>query len=204
MYNQTWKIDKNKAGEILRDPDATAIALFIIAIKTVGEENLLFPDEDTGYADHMDPIELFEELEDAFRVRMAPENENRLNALLTAFTTSLFFEDPIGFASICLAISSGDLAELVNGIMEEPTIEEILRAKMEIELLIEPQEFSDSVQKLILASIKDLAEDDEVTSPEASLNYMAETHRAQIIQELSAIGLDNKMLEFVRNHNVSI
>jgi hypothetical protein len=88
--------------------------------------------------------------------------------------------------------------------MEEPSIEEILRSKMEIELLIEPQDFSDSVQKLILSSIKDLAEDDEVSSPEESLDYMAETHRAQIIQELSAIGLDDKMLEFVRNHEVSI
>lgn len=204
MYNQTWKINKDKAGEILRNPDSTAIALFIIAIKTVGEENLIFPDEDTGYTDHMDPLELFEELESEFRVRIAVENENRLNALLTAFTTNLFFEDPIGFTSICLAIHSGDLAELVNGVMEEPNIEEILTAKMEIEMLIEPQEFSKSVQELISSSIKDLAEDDEVSSPEESLNYLVETHRTQIVQELLDIGLDDKMVEFVRSHNVSV
>lgn len=204
MYNQNWKINKDKAASILRDNDASAIALFIIAIKTVGEENLLFTDEDTGFVDHMDPLELFTELEEYFRVKIPEQNENRLNALLTAFTTDLFFDDPIAFSSICLAIHSGDLAELVNGIMEEPTIEEILIARMEVELVIEAQDFSKSVQRLIIQSIKDLAEDDDNESPRETLNDIVETHRNKIIGELSAIGLDDKMLEFVRQYDMTI
>lgn len=204
MYNQNWKINKDKAASILRDNDASAIALFIIAIKTVGEENLLFTDEDTGFVDHMDPLELFTELEEYFRVKLPEQNENRLNALLTAFTTDLFFDDPIAFSSICLAIHSGDLAELVNGIMEEPTIEEILIARMEVELVIEAQDFSKSVQRLIIQSIKDLAEDDDNESPRETLNDIVETHRNKIIGELSAIGLDDKMLEFVRQYDMTI
>lgn len=204
MYNQNWTINREKAAEILRDPDATAIALFIIAIKTVGEENLLFTNEDTGYVDHMDPVELFTELEDFFRVTLPEQNENRLNALLTAFTTDLFFEDPIAFSSICLAIHSGDLAELVNGIMEEPNIEEILISRMEVELVIEKQDFTKSVQKLILSSIRDLAEDDDIIEPRETLNDIVEEHRAKIINELRSLGLHENMLEFVKQYEITI
>lgn len=204
MPNKIWTINKDLAANLLRDPNTSAVTLFVIAVKTVGEENMFTVDEDTGYSDSIDPLELLSELEDQFRTSIPPENENRLNALLMAFTSNLYFDDPIAFTSISMAIHSGDLGELVNGVMEDLTIEEILVAKMEIELLIEPQEFSTSVQKLIHASIKDLAEEDGEGAVVKTLDNVIEEQRAQIIRELHSIGLDDTMLKFVADYNMTI
>jgi hypothetical protein len=204
MLNYNWKIDKKAATNLLMSSETSGIALFIICLKTVGSDELFTVDEDTGYTDTMDPVELFADLQDAFNVSIPVENENRINAILTAISTDLYFSDSIAFTSISISVNSGDLGELVNGIMEAPTIEEILTTKMEIELIVEDVDFSPSVQKIITEAVKDLAEDDDPATPEYTLNEVVEEHRAKIYSELNSLGIDEKVLEYVKSYEFSL
>jgi hypothetical protein len=204
MLNYNWKIDKKAATNLLMSSETSGIALFIICLKTVGSDELFTVDEDTGYTDTMDPVELFSELQDVFNVALPPENENRINAILTAISTDLYFTDSIAFTSISISVNSGDLGELVNGFMEVPTIEEILTTKMEIELIVDEVEFSPNVQKIILNAVKDLAEDDDPATPEYTLNEVVEEHRSKIYGELNSLGIDEKVLEHVKSYEFSL
>ncbi len=203
MLPNNWNINKNAAADLLRNPDTSALVLFIIAAKTIGEENIFFPNEETGYTDSIDPLELFSELEDEFSVQIPVEVENKLNAILMLFTSQMYFEDPIAFVSVSLAVASGDLGELINGVMEEPTIEEILQTKMEVDLLIEKEEFSDSVQRVISDSLKDLSDADE-DDEGPSIDQIIEEHRANMISELTAIGVPDQLVEFVKAYELSL
>lgn len=154
-----FPFDKRTAGDLLADTETTATVLHLIILSAYGDE--LYGDEENGIA-AMDPIELWLRVKEDFSVTVPESNENKINALMVALSTDAFFEDPLAFISICNALYSGDLGDLVEGFMEDLTVPEMLWGIYEVELNRGQSEtFSNSINRLIDETISAEAESNE-------------------------------------------
>lgn len=185
-----WTINPDAAAKYLRDPDTKATTLHAIALGTVGFEELYGLDEGE---DPMDPVELYVVLEDTYKTSIPVENENRLNAIMLATTTEAFFYNPEIFAAICLGVSSGDLGDMVHGVMEDPTIAEILEAIMEVQLNHDPEtEFSTKVERYIDVILE--SEGIEGLEDPAAEDFV-EKAKQEMFAELREIGVPESYLQ---------
>lgn len=154
-----FPFDKRTAGDLLADTETTATVLHLIILSAYGDE--LYGDEENGIA-AMDPIELWLRVKEDFSVTVPESNENKINALMVSLSTDAFFEDPLAFISICNALYSGDLGDLVEGFMEDLTVPEMLWGIYEVELNRGQSEtFSNSINRLIDETISAEAESNE-------------------------------------------
>lgn len=172
------------AREFLGNPDTPATVLHVILLKKYGME-FLYGDEDEP---PVDPILLWNTLEEDFRITIPVEVENKLNAVMLACSTDAFFTDEEAFAAICVAIAEGDLGDIVNGNLDQPTVAEMLIGIREVDLNDGDREvtFSPNVRKYILSVLE--AEGIDADGEEDP--YLEETNiQVAVISEcLAALG----------------
>lgn len=95
--------DKRKAAELLaKDSTFAFVLLSIILNKYTGEDDV-FPQD---YVE--EPSLLFKALEEDFSVKLSEDNENKINAALTAMTTDLFYTNRGVFNRIAQTLNTGD------------------------------------------------------------------------------------------------
>jgi hypothetical protein len=180
-----WTLNKEAARKVLEDPESYGTTLHAIVLKAYGYEAIYGTEEDPE--DRMDPIELFVALEDDFHVSLPVEVENKINAIIFATESTAFFENPVIFSSICMALGTGDLGDLINGVMEEPTIPEMVVGILEVQLNHdEGTEFLPAVQNFI-ESILDDEGIESLGDPE--LDNLEEAVRKELFNELKFIGV---------------
>lgn len=157
MQPHIMKIDRRTVGDLLADPETSATVLHAVLLAFYKEE--LYGDESSGIPP-MDPVELWVRIKEDFHVNAHENNENKINALQMAIATDAFYEDPLAFISICLALYDGDVGDMVTGALEEPTVAEILWGIYEVELNRDDnQPFSSAVMEIIDNTIASEAEE---------------------------------------------
>jgi hypothetical protein len=119
------------AAALIRDSSTLATPLLAIVLTAYGDE--IFGNEQLGI-EPIDPIELYARITEDFRAQLTEAGENRLQAMLMAVATDGFYEDPLVFTSVAKALSSGDVGELPDGIMEDVTLPEAVWAVYEVSL----------------------------------------------------------------------
>ena len=90
-------IDKKEAFKALSDDATFGTTAHVIALATFGEDIY-----------EMDPLELFMNLEDEYKMELSSEVAEKLQAILLSTTTDAFYEDPTAFRAICNTLIEGD------------------------------------------------------------------------------------------------
>ena len=197
-----WKPDRDTAADLLADPGTTATTLIILISKALEPEcpvgldpfHLLFgcPDQNI---DPMDPIEIWQDLEEFYRSRICEANENRVNAMLLAMRGNVFETDAEAFMAICNALADGDLGDMLDGVFELPQVDEMWWALLEVTLARgEMPEFSPEVLK---AMENIAAGEDENEEPD---NNLVAIRFDRMVDELTALGAPATLVESIKRH----
>lgn len=192
MEEESWSLNKEVARELLRDESTSAAVLHLIFAKYYGLDALYGNEEDSP----VDPIILWNDVERDFRIRFPEENENKMNALMLAASTNLFFESPDIFASICLAIADGDLGDEVNGMMSDPpSVFELLTAINEVDLVDGDRDalFHRPVRELVEYIFSSEGVDQE--EHEDIYGAEVEAHMMKIKADLISVGVPEYLTE---------
>lgn len=156
----TPKFKKSVAAELLADEDTTAFILMAILLDAFESEDIF--ETETAL--------LFEEIESKFGIKFPEENENKVNAAITAMTTDLFYRNFDVFTAIALAFSEGDIGDLADGGDEDLDTCEIIWAIVEVALLngttFAESVFPEHMEKRINAIVEEEAEDLEEVDEE--------------------------------------
>lgn len=180
---------REKARELLDNPNTKATTIHSILLSAYGQD---LYDEDI--------LEIYARIQNDFRVGLSEENENRINALLLALSTNLFYEDEEAFVSVTNALLYGDIGDLIDGVLDETEVLEVLWASFEVGLNRDDDvEFSPQVQRLIDAVVSEEAEDLDVSEVEVFPYYdkfMFE-QKNELANELLSLGVPHKELKGV-------
>lgn len=181
----SWELNKERARGFLGDPSTSATVLHVIVLKTYGIEYIYGSDEQ----DPVDPIILWNELEQDYRISIPIEVENKINAMMTAVSTDYFFTNKQVFSAVCTSISTGDLGDPVNGEFDTPTVSEMLRAVQEVDLNDGDRDatFSPEVRNFIahVFDSENVDTDDEVDWYTAD----ADEHMQKMSSDLQSLGI---------------
>lgn len=193
-----FPFDIRLAADILGDPESCATVLHLILLAAYGDD--LYGNPEAGI-DPMEPIEYWLRVKEDFRVTVPESNENKINALVLAISTDAFYEDPLAFISICSALHSGDLGDLVDGVMEDLTIPEMLWGIYEVELNRDSSaDFIPSIDKIIEETINEEAEDTEETEdmdPSEVVSYyerFVHEMRDDMLIQMKTLGVSDKII----------
>ena len=170
------RIDAKAAYLRLTDDATFATVLHILAHAACGED--LY---------ELDVLEVFLRLEETFNARLTLNNENKLNAILTAVTTDAFHGDPEAFRAICNSLSEGDPGV---GLMDDLTVPEILWGVYEVELNADAETFAPQVQTLIQSEMQaELGDPDVELDPTSYVFNSLQEQRTALAAQLQEIGL---------------
>jgi hypothetical protein len=136
---QTFPFPRDRARELLEGTDTFATVIHAILIAAYGE---------AIYS--MDPLELYAQVKEDFDAVIHEEGENRINAIMTALTSDLVYQDPEAFSAVAEALNSGDIGDAIGGMFDDLTMPEVVWALYELQLNREDEEpFSPAVKQLI-------------------------------------------------------
>lgn len=187
-----WELNAENARTALGDSNTPATVLHTIILKAYGT-SYVYGDDDQ---DPVDPVILWQDLEDDFRISIPVEVENKVNAIITACSTDYFFTEPDVFSSICVAIATGDLGDEVNGEFDSPTVHEMFCAIQEVDLNDGDREvtFSPAVRNYI----KNILDNENVDTEEEVDQYAqdSEEYLLKVAIGLESIGVPESLLEF--------
>jgi hypothetical protein len=174
------KLDAKSVFLALSDPNTLATTVHIILLSSYGEAIY-----DT------DPIDLYLRLEEDFGVKPTEEIENRINAILMATSTDLFFNDPQAFTAVCETILNGDPG---LDVLDPLTLPEIMWGIYEVELNRTPAHMSKSVERIIHEAMETEAGDPETEDLFGSDSYgylmrFLEEQREVLRTQLENLGL---------------
>ena len=200
----TFPFDKRLAADFLADTETTATVLHMIILAAYGDEVYGSLDNDIEAAE---PVELWLRLKEDFSVNIPESNENKVNALMLALSTEAFYDDPLAFISICNALYSGDLGDLVNGALEDLTMPEMLWGIYEVELNRGDSEgFAIPIDRLIDEIIRNEAEDnEELEAPEVVPYYerfVAEMRDDMLVQ-MRMLGVDESVIKKILKEDLT-
>lgn len=184
--------DIRRSGDLFANPETSATILHAMVLAAYGDE--VYGDEDT---DAMDPVELWVRVREDFRVTVPEENENRLNAIMLAISTDAFYEDPLAFTSICMALAEGDLGDLVDGAIEELTVPEMLWGIYEVELNRDDQpEFARGVLAVIDQTVQEQAEESDVDETDVVPAYerFVSDAREEMFHDMRRLGIEEQVI----------
>ncbi len=183
------------AREMIGDSETPATVLHVILLKKYGEEAIYGSDEQ----DAIDPVVLWGAVEEDFRISVPVEVENKLNAMMTACSTPYFFHDKQVFASICVALQTGDLGDAVNGEFEQPSTYEMLCSIQEVDLNDGDREvlFSPDIRNLIAW----ILDNENVDTSEEYADYEEDVNAylTKIVQMLQAIGAPPNLVDIPKD-----
>lgn len=195
MLDSSFQLDRNACSVLFGDPETTGTTCLTILITA-------YPDV-LDYEDPPDVLELWARVREDFSVTVHEDNENRINALLLALTTDGFYQDIEIFEAVCLGLG-GDIGDLAEGVMEDPTMPEILWAAFEVGLWREDDpEFSSAVQSHLQ---RILEREREEINPEEFLagfeRYLVE-QKTGLVRELLAIKAPQASIQRVVNFDAT-
>lgn len=152
-----YKFDRKVTKELLKDKGTYAFVLLVIILSYLpeGEDDLADIDTET----------LFAELEEEFECNIPEENENKINAVITALTTDLFWKSSSVNKAISMAFADGDIGDIINGNDEEVEACYLIWALLEVGILHDlslaesVNQCNDSVINYINEVLDDEAED---------------------------------------------
>ena len=175
---QNIPLDPKAVHRALSDDATFATVLHAVALISYGPEIY-----------EWEPLALYLELEKDYGVTLTEDNESKLQAIMLATQTDLFYEDPEGFRGICNTLASGDPG--LDG-LDELTLAEALWGMYEVELQRDPAPMQPGVEKMlqstILAEAKDL-ETDPLEDPAGYLIDYVEERRQQLQKQLTELGI---------------
>ena len=174
------KIDKKEAFKALADDATFGTTAHVIALATFGEDIY-----------QMDPLELFMNLEDEYKMELSDEVAEKLQAVLLATTTDAFYEDPVAFRAICNTLIEGDPG--FDG-FDKLTVPEIMWSIYEVELNHPGTEFSKTIASIIEKEIEEEVEDIDELDEAIQLTYYQRAMRElkdDLDEQLTAVGFDN-------------
>jgi len=199
-----FPLDRRTAADILADTETSATVLHMIVLAAYGDA--LYGNPDTG-EEPMDPVDLWLSIEEDFRVSVPESNENKLNALMLAISTNAFYEDPLAFISICNALYSGDLGDLVDGAMEDITVPEMLWGIYEVELNRgDHADFVPSVDAVINETIAEEAEEkEELEESEVVPHYesFVKEMRDDMLAQLRNLGISEDIIRHISKEDLT-
>lgn len=180
------------ARAILINPDSSATALFCLVLRMYQDSyqvNLLELEEPP------EPIEVWEDLEERYGVRIPLENENKINALWLGLSGDGFFDEPEIFSAVCEALYDGDIGDPMDSMTDELGVEEVLWGVYEISLWRGAvEDFNPRIQRLIAQ----ISERDRFEDSEASF---LQTMVAGLSDDLLTLGLEPETLDNFLNEN---
>lgn len=200
----TFPFDKRLAADFLADTETTATVIHMIILAAYGDEVYGSLEQNIEPAD---PVELWLRIKEDFSVNVPESNENKLNALMLALSTDAFYEDPLAFISICNALYSGDLGDLVNGALEDLTMPEMLWGIYEVELNRGSSEgFVIPIDRLIDEIIKNEAEDNEELEEAEVVPYYEKfvgEMRDDMLVQMRMLGVDESVIKKILKEDLT-
>lgn len=172
-----------EAGNLLTEDATFGTVAHIIAHMAFGDEM---------YA--MDPLELFQNLEEEYRVQMSEDVQQKLQAVLLAVSSDAFFQDPEAFRAICNTLVEGDPGFLT---FDDLTIPEILWSSYEVSLNHPGADFSPQVEKLIDRELKEEGEDLDSLEEAENVPYFdraVNSLRDEFAEQLDRLEIDSGQL----------
>lgn len=193
-----YKFDKKVTAELLSNSSTYAFILLciILAYLPEGQDDLA----------EVDVEELLIDLEEEFKCKISEENENKINAAITALTTDLFYRSSSAMKAIALSFSDGDIGDIANGGDEDVEACEILWAALEVGLINDISfiesvaEFSPSVMQEVNEILDNESEDTEIDE----LNEMMRDpyyhkyisyHIMQLTSQLVKLGVESSVIK---------
>lgn len=200
----TFPFDKRLAADLLADTETTATVLHMIILAAYGDE--VYGSIEHGI-EQAEPVELWMRIKEDFSVNIPESNENKVNALMLALSTEAFYDDPLAFISICNALYSGDLGDLVDGALEDLTMPEMLWGIYEVELNRGDSEgFALPIDRLIDEIIKNEAEDNEELEQAEVVPYyekfVAEMRDDMLVQ-MRMLGVDESVIKKILKEDLT-
>lgn len=153
------RFNRSSVRKLLGDKEVHPFVLLVIILDYLDEEEQDLSEVNTAV--------LLKQLEEEYTVNIPEENENRINAVILAVTTDLFFTNVNVMKAITLAFVDGDIGNIPDGEEEEVEVADILRASAEMALITDTPlndilgSFSSSVDKAIGNIIDSESEDPE-------------------------------------------
>jgi len=199
MLTQDFKFDRQNCRELLESPDTHGSVVLSILLAAYNEDMMALLSEYGGAPDQeIDVVDIYLNIKEDFRVVMPEELENKLNAIMTALASDLFYDDEVVFRSVCLALYDGDVGDMVNSILEDITVPEILWATYEVGLVRDDEsEFSTKVQAVIDDIINEEAEsNDGLESAEVIPYYVRflEEMKQSMVDQFRKLGVSKDTL----------
>ena len=168
------QLNKKAVYRALADEDTFATVLHGICLTTYGEDVY-----------KMDSVDLYAQLESDYGVWPAEDNENKIQAILSAVSQPYFYQDVTMFQTVCRTLFGGDPGLTDLGV-DDTTLLEILWGRYEVEVNAEDIPMSDAVMEYIEQSIDeeendmDMSEEDVLTQYERILAERALQMHAQM------------------------
>lgn len=183
------------AREILRDPSASATAKHAIVLAAYPKE--LYGSEEDDIPP-LDPIEIWMNIEEDFRVTIPEQTENKINALMAALSTDAFYERVEPFAAICSALYVGDMDDIIDQSFHELTLPEMLWGIFEVEINREGvTDFSPGIEQFILRQVHEEAEEQQLGNPNQLISYnerFVNKLKRDMLQDLRSLGVDEQLI----------
>jgi len=184
----TKTIDRKEAFKALSDDATFGTTAHVIALATFGDEIY-----------QMDPLELFMNLEDYYKMEMSNEVAEKLQAILLATTTDAFYEDPVAFRAICNTLIEGDPG--FDG-FDKLTVPEILWSIYEVELNHPGMDFARSIKLMIEKELEEEVEDLDELDEAIQVPYYQRAIRElkdDLDNQLVSVGFENHGLPSVES-----
>jgi hypothetical protein len=153
------KLNKKEIYKLLESSETYGTVLHAICMTLYGEEIY-----------DIDSVELYARLGDDFGIYPHEDNESKLMAMITAISTPHFYQNVNVFESICKTLTSGDPGVVELG-LEDPTLLEILWGAYEVDLNVEPIEYSLRIERLIDKVTKEEAFEEGVSVDQIMEHY---------------------------------
>jgi hypothetical protein len=173
------QLDPRMVHRLLTDTATFGTVLQVICLIQYGED--IFA---------ADPLDLYARLQDDFGAEMPEDNENKLNAIMMATSTDLFYEDAEAFRGICNSLSEGDPGFLD---LDPLTLPEVFWGMFEVELHREPKEVSPAIHRLIQQAMVHEGHDPEEDPMTVIDGYLQERH-CSLQRQLYDLGVSDTAL----------
>lgn len=128
MLSENYKFNKKTTKELLQSNSTYASVLLAIVLATI-------QDDEVSDLAELDPELLFTQLEEEFNCKLPEENENKINAAITALTTDLFWTSFNVSKAIAMAFDDGDIGDIIKGEEEEVDACPLLWALLEVGII---------------------------------------------------------------------
>lgn len=193
---------------LLENEDTSAFVLMTILINEFEDKDIFESETEV----------LFDDIERTFHIKLPEDNENKINAAITAMSTDLFYTNFDVFKAITFSLNEGDLGDVEDD-DDVPTVPEIMWAIVEVALLngttFSETEFPKHMEDLINDVIDNEAEDKDEVDDEVDTIEEAMTEPyyqryvtiklLEVARDLLRLGVPNELVgELLASHNRSL